>query len=587
MPTLYPPLPPPVDPNAPPPQPGANLDAIQVQNSDQPSPQQVIAQQTQQALPAAVASQGPFVSQEAPADQIPISSRQFTAGTVDTNALKSGLATQEGNQKADMLNRVADVQTSKAADAQKNAADFQSDLAIANAKSNAEHIQHQAAYDEYKKVAGNLKDPSSQFWQDKGQGSRITAALALAAGGFSGNDHFANFLNKEIDNNYNAHKQNIDDLYRGAVEAGKIEDSTENHNRFNADMKLKAYDLARMAFADQIDSETNRGNSKIAKTIGSQVVAGLTQDSLAARRNQAILDAQQATAGRAAAKAKQDKIAEQVLKLHELYHSDYGPEQENAMVAKGLKSLGYTDVEIAPHMTGLGATYKAGEGWIPPEVKDQGNVEPTFDEKTNRFLTSSVDSQGKKIKNTNEEQTKLDARTENVDGVPTVFRTPEHALAQNALGQAKDLYKELQNAYQAGDKGKYDSIKGQLLELGPRLLDYKRGPSLGQIGSEERAHQDEESKGTLGVQIPDMPDTIYSTQFAQKIKNSNIGGYGANNSPAGIAISKLKQFGKNLDSIEKEVHANIVRSAKKGLALSGEDLKKELDKTTEDLGLTK
>jgi hypothetical protein len=156
----------------------------------------------------------------------------------------------------------------------------------ANAEVQAEHQRHVDAYEEYRKKAASLKDPASQYWEDKGTPARIFAGLAafssgLGAGlvGQAGNPYL-DFLNKEIDRNYNAHKQNINDLFDKQVAAGKIEDTAQNRAAFDAKARFAHYDMASQAIAEQLKAISTKALGANVRAMTDKTLGDLDRQNL-------------------------------------------------------------------------------------------------------------------------------------------------------------------------------------------------------------------------------------------------------------------------------------------------------------------
>jgi hypothetical protein len=502
------------------------------------------------------------------AGQLTSNPRQATADTLNILARKSNLESREGKAVADTNAALSDVQANAAAEKVQQASDYNNLLQEHTKKFEDAHNQTQQAYDEYRAKAGSLKDPGSQFWEDKGQGSRITSALAAFSSGLGagltghGGNPFLDFLNKQIDNNFNAHKQNIEDLYNSQVAAGKIEDSIENHNRFMNEAKLKSYELQSAHIKYDLDSIASRGTSQMAKILADKAKAGLDQEGVMARQNLAAMEAKNGAAGLALQRQRQKEIQEAYSKFVTLHNADMGEDEARLAAVKDLVGMGYNRSELAPITSGVGVAVdpKTGDFILPRGDQGQeSSSEPILDPKSNRFVAPSKSATGKLIKpeQMKEVQKDLDERTANVNGKAALFRTKEDAEIQKVVPEADRLMQVMQQSWQNGDKGAYDAARSQFIEMAPKLLGYKRGPSVTQAGSEERARQDDEDKSTIGGQLPELNPVLWS-QNLTAIRNQHP--LSVNSGP-GIALHKLAGVQQTLDGIKKQTLDNLVSSA--------------------------
>jgi hypothetical protein len=510
-----------------------------------------------------------------PDQQLSSPPKEFTADTLNNIDRQKQLTGQQGDVESQGLSDESDVNKEDAAEKILRAKDFDQNIMQYNADAEDAHNMRLSDLAEYRAKAGSLKDPSSQFWEDKGQGSRITAALGAFASGLGGgltgqNNGFLDFLHKEIDGNYQAHKQNIDDLYRTAVESGKIEDSVENKNRFRMQGKLASYELQSAHIKSDLEAVKNSAASKLAKITADKGIAGLDQEGANARSAYAQMLAKQGAGTQAAQRARQKEMQAQFFKQVELHNKDMGEDESRLAAGADLKAGGYTESELAPFMSGMGIKADANGQYLMSKADNTGTTdEPHYDENRKLILPTKT-AQGKRIdpKELATTQKDLTEKTADVDGKPQIFRTKEDAEAYKAVPQAETLHATMIKAWNEGDVGTYNQAKKQFIELAPKLLGYKRGPTINQTGG-EKAGADEQDRGTLGGQLPEMNEQhLFSIkglpalpQVFQKFENSNP--TGMTNSNSGQAINKLKGVRSTIDEIKKELETNLQTPKKK------------------------
>lgn len=528
--------------------------------------QQQVAQAGQQ-LSEDVASMSPYAG-GTPDGSIRSTPEQATADTLNNLDQQEQLEGEQGKDESKEAKAEAAKQMEAAQEKIQQANDFATLQSANQAKYEDAHAQTQAAYQDYRKAAGSLKDPNSQFWEDHGQGSRITAALAAFSSGMGagltghGGNPFMDFLTKQIDNNFQAHKQNIDDLYNSAVAAGKIEDSAESHNRFMNEAKLKSYDLASAHISHELNAIKDTTTSQVAKVTAAKAIAGLEQQGIQARQALAQKEAARGAAALAAQRAAQREVRETFQKNLELHNKDMGEDEARLAAVKDLVASGYDRSAVAAIADANGVQYDTKSGqWAIPKPAEQPSdqaSEPHYDE-DGKLVVPTKTASGKRIPQEERDKQKKDIeeRTTNIDGKPAIFRTKEAAEAYAAVPEAKRLLKQMQTAWSAGDKGTYDQARLQFIESAPKLLGFKRGPSGAQAGEGGGHDPDGDNKATIAGQLPEFEPSLlgkYSQTIAAINNNYPLPG----NTPVAVANHKLAAVGSYLDSIDKDARANLV-----------------------------
>ena len=521
-------------------------------------PEQQIAQAGAE-LDAATA---PAYAGGTPEGALMSSPRQATADLLNSGERTKGLEVAEGRIKADEQAAIADKQQAAAAEKIAQANDYQASLAESQKRYEEHHAATQAAYDKYKAAAGTLKDPESQFYEDKGQGYRVQTALAaFAAGigaGFNGNagNPVLDLLQKKIQANYQAHKQNIDDLYNAGVQAGKIEDTAENHARFMQDAKLRSYELQSAHVKDELAAIAARAGSPLARTAAAKTIEQIDQQQIGVRQKLAQQEAQAAAAGLAAQRARAAETRAAYAKALEA-HKDLAPDEARLEAAKDLHAQGFNASETAPifEANGVQTNPKTGEPVFPESRAPTGPAEPTYDADGKLHVPVRDPETGKAYKPEERQKIAEDARdrTVVVEGVNRLAASKEAAKAfavvQSELPNAEKAYKRLTDAFAAGDKGAYDAARKYLIETMPKLYGFTRGPSAAQAG--EGGGHGEGEGGTLSDQIPEFNPTLLGT-YSQTIAGFNNRHSLGGNTPVAVAQAKLKALGDSLGGIKDQ-----------------------------------
>lgn len=527
--------------------------------------------------------------------------RQATADTLNILSNKGELEGKQGEIQSKEQSELAAKQNEAAQEKILQSQDFQNHLVKSNDKYETEHQQHQAAYDEFRKKAGSLKDPGSQFWEDKGQTSRITAALAAFSSGLGGGltghgNQFMDFLQKQIDNNFNARKQNIEDLYQSSVEAGKIADSTENHNRFMNEAKLKSYDLASMHIQHELEAIKNGASSQIAKVLASKAQAGLEQEGVNARSALAAYEAKQAAAAGAAQRERMKELRANYTKFVELHNNkDMGEDEARNAAFKDLQGLGYNQSELASVAGGLGITANPATGKYEVPKSAEGTTEPIHYDESGKLIIPTKSATGKLITSEEQEKMRKDAqeRSATIDGKKYIFNRKDDAEAASVIPEANRLHDVMMKAWKEGDAGTYTQARKQFIELAPKLLGYKRGPSIPQAGESTKSESQidaeaDADRGTIAGQLPEfhvahIPLTgIPIPQKAQAYANKNP--LGMTNTESGQAINKLAGVKTTLDAIKKDALSNTINPPAEQKQENKPMTTQQLDDLTKQLG---
>jgi hypothetical protein len=489
--------------------------------------------------------------------------RQAAADLLNIGETRKSLEGEEGRIKAGEQSAIADTNQQAAAEKIQQANDYQTALSDALSRGEEDRARHVAAYNDYKAKAGTLKDPETQFYEDRGQGYRVINALAAFAAGIGtgasggGENPVLKLLHAKMQANYDAHKQNIEDLYNASVESGKIADTDENYQKFKLDAKRVSYDLQSAHIKDELAAIAARAASPLARTAAAKSIAQIDQDQSVVRQNLAMKEAQAAAAKLAAERARQAEVRAAYKDAYDKnLAAGYGDEEARLNATKAVHGLGYNASETAPifEANGVRTNPTTGEPVFPePSRGGDQTGEASYNE-AGKLVVPTVDAAtGKQIKPEERKAIEDEARkrTVIVDGKPQLAVSEEAAKKfagiQGAVPEAKRLIGVLQKAFNEGDKGTYDQARNQLIEISPVIYGFTRGPSAAQAG------EGKEGEGTIAGQIPEFDPTLLG-RFSKTIAAfNNTHPIGANTAAA-VAQQKLAGLGTAIDRIAADAH---------------------------------
>lgn len=324
--------------------------------------------------------------------------RQATADTLNSVETQKDLAEKGGQIAEGEGSELGAKFDAAAAEKTAQAQDYQKALADSTQRHEEDRQRALDAYKEYQQAAGSLKGPKEDYWANKGTSARILSGFAAFASGLgsglqgrAGENPYLDYVNKEIAQNYDAHKQNVEDLYQKQVAAGKIADDEDSHQKFMQDARLHSYDLASEHVKSELEAIKNRALGQNQRVLAENSIEGLTQQQIAMRKAQAMQEAAAAAAAGAAYRAKAKEAGD---KFEEAYKANlaagYGNEQARTEAAKFVAARGYDRSIIAPIAEANGGTYNTKTGQyeyadVTPKQSGDGLV-PTVDPNTGKAL---------------------------------------------------------------------------------------------------------------------------------------------------------------------------------------------------------
>ena len=497
-----------------------------------------------------------------PAGGIRATPQQAVAGHLNNLQRQQELTGEEGQVMSQQGKDLAAIRTQEAAEKAQQSLDFNNLLKANNDRYDAAHAQSQKAYEKYSAAAGSLEDPGKQFFKDSALGSvggHIASAFAAFASGMGagltghGGNPFLDYLNNRIKENFQAHSQNVEDLYKQNVAAGHIEDNLENHNKFMQQAKLASYDLASAHIKPQLERIAASTTGNVQRILAQKTIAQMDDQGITLRQTLSQQEAAQGAAALAQARARQKEMRDNWMKMYDLHTKDRSPEDAADAATAAMVKMGYNMSELAPILKANGYTANEKGEMVPPvrkkeeEMGDLGTeahydangqlVVPTKDAQTGQLIP---------LKERQEMQKGMEERTVYLNGKPEVARSKTDAenfgKFNRAEMEARRLTAQMEQAIKDRERGSYDQAREALVELAPKLYEYTRGPSGAQAGTTG------EGGGTVSGQIPEW--SLYN-------KVSQLSG--APSVMTDVDMQKLGGWKKQLDSLRDDMYATTFK----------------------------
>jgi hypothetical protein len=249
----------------------------------------------------------------------PLAGQNYVNASLANTGNKQNLLQEQGDIGMKEGQDLADIENTKANEEIAHANDFNSLLGQHIKAHQEDRDRTLQAYQDYAKQAGNLQDPANAYWDDHGKTvGRVLGGLAAFASGMGagmlgkGGNPYLDYLNKQIEHNFQAHQENIKDLYNKQVAAGKIEDNEDSWRKFQESAKTKYYELATAHFTDLLQGVKSKAQGANIANLAAQTSADLDQQNIDRRNNLAKEQAAQAAAGLAiekSVKVREDTLA--------------------------------------------------------------------------------------------------------------------------------------------------------------------------------------------------------------------------------------------------------------------------------------
>lgn len=316
-------------------------------------------------VPAAPAAANPAMSNEA-----------YTEAAVGNLNEQQDITRQQGEAAQKAGDDLYYKNNQAADESLQRATDFKNYFKELSAKHDEDAKRINLAYNDYAAKAGSLKDPTKQYYSDHGGfAAQLAAGVASFASGLGAGilGHagvpFLDYLNNHINANFEAHKQNIKDLYDKQVAAGKIADTNQNWAMYSSEAKLKAYELDAAHITHELQSIKDRAVGQQAKFTADLGIKGLQQQSFKLRNElaekQAAILAKRKAEARAAAAAQQAKLeAEQkearsvfVKAREDAIKEGMSPEDATVIGASAVQDAGFSRHAASPTLSASGGSF--------------------------------------------------------------------------------------------------------------------------------------------------------------------------------------------------------------------------------------
>ncbi len=337
-----------------------------------------------------------------PAGGLTSNPTQFTADLLNVNQNQQNNAAQTGQVQSE-----SDIQNEgiyKAAAAEKNqqASDYNQLFTKHAQEGEADHQRSVEAYNKYIAAAGGLGDPKDEFWAKKDTGTKILSGLALVASGLGagltgqGGNPLMTVIQHQIDQNYDAHKQNIKDLYEAQRAAGAVGDSDLARQEFENKAKIQYFDLASQHVASELKAVAARSGSQLAVLAANDTVNKLQAEAAEQRKALYTTQASAGAANLATTRALQKEFRDRLEKARDSNIAQgYGAEEAQQLAIDQVGKMGFPQSITNQAKVENGYTTNAKGDFLPPAKK-----EPTQSDE----LIPETDETGRRLKPEEKEQ---------------------------------------------------------------------------------------------------------------------------------------------------------------------------------------
>jgi hypothetical protein len=325
---------------------------------------------------------------------------QYQQSSLNLNQRQQDLALANADAIRDATAKTVAIQQQAANEKQQQASDFQSHLQTSMQQHNERERTAQQAYQNWVNQSKNIgQDPNKAFWADKSTGSKILSAFALFASGLGaglqhkGGNPFLDFLNQQIGRNFDAHKEAIGEMYKQQVEAGRMEDTTDNYNKFMANAKITGYGLSADHITSQLEAIKAQTNGQAQANLADQTILGLQQNADNAKLN---YSQQQARASATVLANQRQQIKDARKDYSDTYDkllgAGYGADQAAQLAADSMTQKGYDRPTVTGIMSGNGYTFDSNtDKWTAPPkpvgtTMPGGDLIPNEDSATGKLL---------------------------------------------------------------------------------------------------------------------------------------------------------------------------------------------------------
>ena len=426
-------------------------DSYDPQASDSSAlPQRVMPQPPPQPPPAQVNADGssmpvqspaqPFLAGGAKPGALSETPRQASADYQNLSHRQQDLYRQGGNNDLETGQLLSSIYDKDAKEKHDQSQDYKLAFDASNKRQQEAADRTVAIYKDLRSKAGSLKDPANQYFADNGGTvSRVISGLAAFASGFGqgmlgkGGNPYLDYLNKQIENNFNSHKKNIDDLYNTEVAAGSMEDNALNRSKWEQQARLTHYQLSSQEIIPMLESVKATATGRNQQLMAEEGINGLLQNDIGTRQQLAHSDAA------ADANARQQQRADMIAARGALKDAEalfppekFGPDERANGIAKYMAGQGFplSNPVVGASMEANGQKWD-GKKFVPinptgqPGTTGEQDDVPLADPRTGRLYTP-------------EEQDKIRSRKTNYGGQVRWAHDAPGAKEVQAVGSAND-----------------------------------------------------------------------------------------------------------------------------------------------------
>lgn len=397
----------------------------------------------------------------------PVGTRTLTAPQSDVATLgnkeeQKDIAATEGTIGSSSEAEQARILRIDAAEKAQRTADYNKFLQQATADHEALRAQSQADHKAWLQARGDKTNPQKEFWKDKTSGAHVLSGLAAFASGMGAGllgqvgNPYLDHLNKIVTQNWEAHRQDVDDLFKRQVESGKIADTDASYRDFMDKAKMHASELGEEHIKSELERVKHGALGENYKVLADKTINGIDQQQIDRRAAAGARDAAALAAAAQARRAQEEKVRGAYKDAYEHNLSaGYGEEESRIAAAKAVQGMGFDRSILAPVMESNGGAYnpKSGQFEFQEAPKPEGG---------SALIPDKDPVTGKPIKP--EARAQLEQQVvRDVNGVERLVRNKEEVKpVNNQLEAIRDFKKELPRLKELQDKwesGKLDGAK--------------------------------------------------------------------------------------------------------------------------------
>ena len=484
-----------------------------------------------------------------PAGGLTSNPTQFTADLLNINQNQQDNAAATGQVQSQEQQQNADIYAAEAVEKNQQSQDFNQLFTKHAQEGEADHQRSVQAYNNYVASAGGLGDPKDEFWAKKDTGTKILSGLALVASGLGagltgqGGNPLMSVIQHQIDQNYDAHKQNIRDLYEAQRAAGAIGDSDLARQEFENKAKVQYFDLASQHVASELKGVAARSGSQLAVLAANDAVNKLQIEAANQRKALYTTQAAAGAASLASTRALEKEFRDRLEKARDSNIAQgYGAEEAQQLAIDQVGKMGFPQSITNQAKVENGYTTNANGEFVPPPKKEETSSDA---------LIPDTDDTGRRLKPEEKEQLRQ-LKVKLPDGSEALANNPQDKkdieTTMDANTTLKDYSSKVAALLEKYDKGELTTEDiGQWHLLHQKAIAASKASETGQPGETGRA-----SIKLTEDALPDVPSTLGNAlggrHFSPLYKKESVG--------------KLKALDEAIQNSEASIY-NKVRNSNK------------------------